>query len=53
MKAGESAFGLISNMITTEGPMAFYKGAGANFFRLAGWNIVMFLTFEQIVKAYP
>jgi hypothetical protein len=46
MKAGESPIGLIGSMIKNEGPLAFYKGAGANFFRLSGWNIAMFLTFE-------
>lgn len=46
MKAGESPFGLIGSMIKSEGPMAFYKGFGANFLRLSGWNVAMFLTFE-------
>ena len=31
-----------------EGPLAFYKGFGPNFVRLAGWNCVMFLTLEKV-----
>lgn len=31
-----------------EGPSAFYKGFGPNVARLAGWNVVMFLTLEQV-----
>lgn len=53
MKAGESPLGLIAHMMKTEGPKAFYKGFGANFLRLSGWNVAMFLTFEQIVKSFP
>ena len=53
MKAGESPIAMITGMFAKEGPGAFYKGFGANFARLAGWNIVMFLTFEQIVKMFP
>jgi len=31
-----------------EGLMAFYKGFTANFARIASWNIVMFISLEQI-----
>jgi len=34
-----------------EGPMAFYKGFIPNVGRLAGWNVCMFLTLEQVKKA--
>jgi solute carrier family 25 uncoupling protein 8/9 len=34
-----------------EGIMAFYQGVVPQFFRLTGWSIVMFVTFEQ-VKAF-
>jgi len=30
-----------------EGPMAFYNGFFANFWRVGTWNIIMFLTLEQ------
>eukprot|EP00899_Mesostigma_viride_P000668 jgi/Mesvir1/10601/Mv08931-RA.1 len=33
-----------------EGPFAFYKGFLANFGRLGSWNVVMFLTLEQVRK---
>ncbi|CAN4128371.1 unnamed protein product [Withania somnifera] len=31
-----------------EGPLAFYKGFLPNFFRLGSWNVIMFLTLEQV-----
>ncbi len=31
-----------------DGPLAFYKGFLPNFARLGSWNIVMFLTLEQV-----
>jgi solute carrier family 25 (mitochondrial uncoupling protein), member 8/9 len=31
--------------------MAFYNGFTANFMRIGTWNIVMFVTLEQIKKA--
>ena len=34
-----------------EGFFAFYKGFGPNVGRLCGWNVVMFLTLEQVKKA--
>lgn len=33
------------------GPTAFYKGFTPNFIRLGSWNIVMFLTYEQLKRA--
>ncbi|XP_034044452.1 mitochondrial brown fat uncoupling protein 1 [Thalassophryne amazonica] len=38
-------------MMTKEGPTAFYKGFMPSFLRLGSWNIVMFVTFEQIKRA--
>lgn len=31
-----------------QGPMAFYKGFLPNFGRLGSWNVIMFLTLEQV-----
>ncbi|KAG8232059.1 hypothetical protein J437_LFUL012010 [Ladona fulva] len=35
-------------MMVKEGPMAFYKGFTPSFARLVSWNIVMWLTYEQM-----
>lgn len=45
---GTSPFGMIGGMIKNEGPLSFYKGFTANFMRIGCWNIVMFLSLEQI-----
>ena len=37
--------------VRAEGPLAFYKGFIPNFGRLGSWNVVMFLTLEQVKKA--
>ncbi|NWJ07420.1 UCP2 protein, partial [Crypturellus undulatus] len=34
-----------------EGPAAFYKGFSPAFLRLGSWNIVMFVTYEQLQRA--
>lgn len=43
--------------VMREGPAAFYKGFIPSFSRLVSWNIVMWVTFEQIkilvVQNYP
>jgi hypothetical protein len=31
-----------------QGPLAFYKGFIPNFGRLGSWNVIMFLTLEQV-----
>eukprot|EP01083_Nonionella_stella_P046889 125555_1 len=36
--------------LRTEGPMAFYHGFIPNYLRIGTWNVVMFLTLEQIKK---
>ncbi|KAL0994260.1 hypothetical protein UPYG_G00119950 [Umbra pygmaea] len=38
------------NMLTKEGTKAFYKGFVPSFLRLASWNIVMFVSYEQIKR---
>jgi solute carrier family 25 (mitochondrial uncoupling protein), member 8/9 len=35
---------------TQDGLLAFYKGFVPNFARLGSWNVVMFLTLEQVKK---
>ncbi|XP_068600083.1 dicarboxylate carrier UCP2-like [Brachionichthys hirsutus] len=39
------------SMLRHEGPTAFYKGFLPSFLRLGSWNIVMFVTYEQIKRA--
>lgn len=38
-------------MLLKEGPTAFYKGFVPSFLRLGSWNIVMFVSYEQIQRA--
>ncbi|XP_018547447.2 uncharacterized protein LOC108893680 [Lates calcarifer] len=38
-------------MMTKEGPLAFYKGFMPSFLRLGSWNVVMFVTYEQLKRA--
>ena len=45
---GQSVVGLISSMLAKEGPLAFYKGFTSQLMRLGSWNVVMFVTLEQI-----
>lgn len=35
-----------------QGPLAFYKGFLPNFGRLGSWNVIMFLTLEQVQATY-
>eukprot|EP00062_Callorhinchus_milii_P006949 gi/632948024/ref/XP_007889367.1/ PREDICTED: mitochondrial uncoupling protein 2-like isoform X2 [Callorhinchus milii] len=37
-------------MFTKEGPTAFYKGFMPSFLRLGSWNVVMFVTYEQLKR---
>ncbi|XP_035038658.1 mitochondrial brown fat uncoupling protein 1 [Hippoglossus stenolepis] len=46
-----SAINCSWTMMTKEGPTAFYKGFVPSFLRLGSWNVVMFVTFEQIKRA--
>lgn len=49
-KGGISVFEIISQLVKNEGPSAFYKGFWANFTRIGSWNVLMFLSFEQLKK---
>ncbi|KAJ8031460.1 Mitochondrial uncoupling protein 2 [Holothuria leucospilota] len=44
------ALNCAAKMFREGGPMAFYKGFFPNFMRLGAWNIVMFVTFEQLKR---
>lgn len=46
-----SAINCAITMMTREGPSAFYKGFIPSFLRLGSWNIVMFVSYEQIKRA--
>ncbi|KAG7484385.1 hypothetical protein MATL_G00048900 [Megalops atlanticus] len=46
-----SAVNCAVTMLTKEGPTAFYKGFTPSFLRLGSWNIVMFVSYEQIKRA--
>ena len=37
-----------ASVTLSEGPAAFYKGFVASCLRLVSWNIVLWLTYEQI-----
>ncbi|KAM5255399.1 mitochondrial brown fat uncoupling protein 1 [Ctenodactylus gundi] len=37
-------------MLTREGPTAFFKGFVPSFLRLASWNVIMFVCFEQLKR---
>ncbi|KAM8905125.1 dicarboxylate carrier UCP2-like isoform 2-T2 [Spinachia spinachia] len=39
-------------MLTKEGTTAFYKGFLPAFLRLGSWNIVMFMSYEQLKRAF-
>ncbi|XP_054649788.1 dicarboxylate carrier SLC25A8-like isoform X2 [Dunckerocampus dactyliophorus] len=45
-----SAINCAFTMLVKEGPTAFYKGFMASFLRLGSWNIVMFMSYEQIKR---
>ncbi|ELW71874.1 Mitochondrial uncoupling protein 3 [Tupaia chinensis] len=38
-------------MVAHEGPTAFYKGFTPSFLRLGSWNVMMFVTYEQLKRA--
>ncbi|KAJ0791746.1 putative mitochondrial carrier domain superfamily [Helianthus annuus] len=38
--------------LRNDGPLAFYKGFIPNFGRLGSWNVIMFLTLEQVCIFY-
>ncbi|XP_051257895.1 mitochondrial uncoupling protein 2-like [Dicentrarchus labrax] len=45
-----SAINCALTMLRQEGPTSFYKGFMPSFLRLGSWNIVMFVTYEQIKR---
>ncbi|XP_064638915.1 kidney mitochondrial carrier protein 1-like isoform X2 [Lineus longissimus] len=47
-----SAFDCICQTIRHEGPMALYKGFIPTWVRLGPWNIIFFMTYEQLKKIY-
>jgi solute carrier family 25 uncoupling protein 8/9 len=51
--SSETPLGIVGKMIAKEGPLSFYKGFTANFMRLGSWNVVMFVTLEQIKGMFP
>jgi len=44
-------FNCAISMARREGPLAFYKGFMPSFLRLGSWNVVMFVTYEQLKRA--
>ncbi|NP_001080223.1 uncoupling protein 2 (mitochondrial, proton carrier) L homeolog [Xenopus laevis] len=46
-----SALNCALTMFRKEGPRAFYKGFMPSFLRLGSWNVVMFVTYEQLKRA--
>ncbi|XP_044058509.1 mitochondrial uncoupling protein 2-like [Siniperca chuatsi] len=46
-----SATNCALTMLIKEGPASFYKGFIPSFLRLGSWNIVMFVSYEQIKRA--
>ncbi|KAM4794629.1 dicarboxylate carrier UCP2 [Rhinophrynus dorsalis] len=46
-----SALNCALTMLRKEGPKAFYKGFMPSFLRLGSWNVVMFVTYEQLKRA--
>nr|XP_034492493.1 mitochondrial uncoupling protein 3 isoform X2 [Marmota flaviventris] len=38
-------------LVVHEGPTAFYKGFTPSFLRLGSWNVMMFVTYEQLKRA--
>ncbi|CAE7869724.1 ucp2 [Symbiodinium sp. KB8] len=45
---GPGLLHLVRDTAAKEGLRAFYRGFGANFSRMAGWNIIFFVTYEQV-----
>lgn len=45
---GATSAGLRAGALCVQGIGAFYKGFVPNFGRLGSWNVIMFLTLEQV-----
>jgi len=43
---------IIGDIVKNQGLGTFYKGFSANFMRLGSWNVVMFVTLEQVKKSF-
>jgi len=50
VRSGVSSFAYTMNMLKQEGPLSFYKGFLPNWLRLASFNVVLWITFEQFKK---
>lgn len=48
----KSSLDCLVRTVRTEGPMALYKGFIPNWLRLGPWNIIFFMTYEQLKAAY-
>ncbi|KAL4558177.1 hypothetical protein LXL04_036375 [Taraxacum kok-saghyz] len=48
----KSTFDCIVKTLRVEGALAFYKGFLPNFGRLGSWNVIMFLTLEQVKRLF-
>lgn len=46
------ALDCIWKTLKREGPLAFYRGALPQFFRITSWNIVMFICYEKYKRYY-
>ncbi|KAF3657936.1 Mitochondrial uncoupling protein 1 [Capsicum chinense] len=47
-----NTFDCFLRIFKCEGPLAFYKGFLPSFFRLGSWNVIMFLTLEQVKRLF-
>ncbi|XP_043530073.1 mitochondrial brown fat uncoupling protein 1 isoform X2 [Chiloscyllium plagiosum] len=47
----KSALNCAWKMLSNEGPTAFYKGFLPSYLRLGSWNVIMFVTYEQLQRA--
>ena len=45
------ALDCVVKTLRNEGVRAFYQGVVPQFYRLTGWSVVMFVTFEQLKAA--
>jgi hypothetical protein len=48
---GRGVLEIIRSTAKAEGLGGFYKGFAPNFVRMSGWNIVFFVTYEQLKAA--
>uniref|UniRef100_A0A8C6XEW5 Uncoupling protein 3 n=1 Tax=Naja naja TaxID=35670 RepID=A0A8C6XEW5_NAJNA len=46
----KNALSCMLTMVVKEGPNAFYKGFIPSFLRLGSWNVVMFVSYEQLKR---